>query len=581
MKARYLLVLVVSFLTFGVARSNPVDINVQPAFLGQMNAAIDTYRADLTNNSAVTQQGQVSVNDPYGAVYPFRLEPGEKKFIYLYQTFTTRGDWFWNLKSAPAAGGGPVTKTTMSEHQPAQRDQTRYLLVLDSSESMSTGRGSTTRPPLGEDGRYECLPDRLPSRGSAYRLFNVIVVSDKAAKLISSGARRALSEYVLCGGEIAFCSSSAAQECGFTISQTDQTSHFGLGNITTLDTDIFRPGAVGIQNVKTLTNLVESCSRRIPQMDPGLVDQPGSDQKPEKANQAQDPFSTKLPPFSKVATLLSLYFLAVVPCNYLLLRKMQRPELTWITAPLLAGVFAAVLFSSANALYKDGPASATRGTLLVQEGASNGFFNGVSEIFWAKSGTVSLQIPGCEYIDDRNGSGSQTALGAGYQGTNPNQTPTGISDNGSGFQWTYASRNLELKEVGLMQQISTAGWFTFTSDADGGKFSVTNNSPYPVDNASLHVGYASTSARTLKRGETISVRPATDLRKSLIDANNGFPARPDRIGLSGSINDLPVGVRFGKTIFERTDIALEAYAKDSVGELALDTRPSLIFPILK
>ncbi|HSI73084.1 MAG TPA: hypothetical protein VK934_07885, partial [Fimbriimonas sp.] len=57
---------------------------------------------------------------------------------------------------------------------------------------------------------------------------------------------------------------------------------------------------------------------------------------PTAANTQRDPFSTKLPPASQVFLVLGIYFLVVVPLNFIVLKKLNRAELAWFTAPVIS-----------------------------------------------------------------------------------------------------------------------------------------------------------------------------------------------------------------------------------------------------
>src|ERR1700722_5218864 len=80
---------------------NPVDVNIRPAFLGNDDAAVESYRADLFNNTAETQVGEISV-EPSGTSYPFPLPPMGRRGVFLYHTDASWGrDWSWNVHCSP------------------------------------------------------------------------------------------------------------------------------------------------------------------------------------------------------------------------------------------------------------------------------------------------------------------------------------------------------------------------------------------------------------------------------------------------------------------------------------------------
>jgi hypothetical protein len=115
---------------------------------------------------------------------------------------------------------------------------------------------------------------------------------------------------------------------------------------------------------------------------------------PEQRN----PFQTALPPTGRIATVLGVYFLVVVPLNFMILKKIRRGELAWLTAPVISLAAAGVLFSSASGLYGAKMATSSRGVLVMQDGSNDAYFVGSSQMFFPSGGSIDLGLHGVEEI---------------------------------------------------------------------------------------------------------------------------------------------------------------------------------------
>jgi hypothetical protein len=104
--------------------------------------------------------------------------------------------------------------------------------------------------------------------------------------------------------------------------------------------------------------------------------------------------SLALPPIGGLIALLAGYIVLIGPVNYLVLRRLDRRELAWITMPALIGIFAVSAYLFGTAL---------RGTdLIVNEvaivrgapGATEGTAQVYLGIFSPSRGTYQVQVPG-------------------------------------------------------------------------------------------------------------------------------------------------------------------------------------------
>jgi hypothetical protein len=571
MNIRGALIVLIALLGVGSARATgPVDASILPAFIGNPDESVDTFRADLENHSPQTQSGSVSVSG--GTVYPFTLPPYGKQSIFLYHVYTSFGAWSWRVQCSPS-GQGPATDIGNSEvaNYGASSDQP-VLAIAPMGETVDLGS-------RGLQGRslYRCTAELSPDRGIAYAPFVAVVVTDAAEHAMTPEVAEALKEYALSGGTLILGSPKRRHLANAApYGRYEEPCGFGTTIYLGFDPSDQLQGTKS-ENEMELQSAIPT-SRRLRPTNAGFITDPISYQN-NSGQSASDPFSVKLPPFAKVATLLGIYFLAVVPLNYFLLRKLQKPELTWVTAPLLALVFAGALFSSAKGLYQSTASSATRGTLMVQEGLPKGVFSGASDIFLPKSGSVPLNIVSAEYLDDRSSMDPGVVRSVMDGQPTPMPSLPGEVDEKSIEVPAYQARNLEIKELGLVQTVNAKDWFEFQMGKPSGGFiaaAVKNDSPYAIEKAVLYAGDIASAPQTLKPGETIKLETVPTLRDTeatIPPPASALVAKDHRLLLTGFINDLPVGANVGNRVKERTNIELAAFARPELRLQYLELPP--------
>ena len=143
--------------------------------------------------------------------------------------------------------------------------------------------------------------------------------------------------------------------------------------------------------------------------------------------------SLALPPIGGLIALLGAYILLIGPVNYLVLKRMDRRELAWVTMPVLIGIFAVGAYGFGSAL---------RGSeLIINEvaivrgapGATDGMAQVYLGIFSPSRGTYQLRVPGGALLsspmsgDFFGGDGTSASLDV-LQGD-----PARIRDLGVGF----------------------------------------------------------------------------------------------------------------------------------------------------
>ncbi|MES1227727.1 MAG: hypothetical protein ABUL72_03595, partial [Armatimonadota bacterium] len=119
---------------------------------------------------------------------------------------------------------------------------------------------------------------------------------------------------------------------------------------------------------------------------------------PDEGGVTSNPFRATLPQTSKVLLILTCYFIAVVPLNFIVLRKLKKGELAWGTAPLLSLAFAGVFFASAQDLYTAKLSTSTKGVLVMQQGDSQAYVIGDSQMYFPHGGRYDLKLNGVDSL---------------------------------------------------------------------------------------------------------------------------------------------------------------------------------------
>jgi len=280
---------------------------------------------------------------------------------------------------------------------------------------------------------------------------------------------------------------------------------------------------------------------------------------PQPAN--EDPFSTTLPPTSSVFGLLALYFVLVVPVSFLVLRKLKKGELAWLTAPLLSLGFAGLLFKSAQSLYAAALSTASQGVVVLQEGSPEALFFGTSQMFFPRGGTYDLGLRGVDSMSAVNStqdyySGRSNAL-AGF---NP-------VDVGEIKAPSLEANNLAFREVSYVQRVPEAHWFSIER-SDPKHFRVENLSPYPFAGSLVNGTWASPAftlnpgaAKTIEVGAGSTVAQGTSLSAS--DPRN-FTRWNGRVALQGTISGFRPGPQVGQEVKGRSGTEIVAFAQETV-----------------
>lgn len=276
-----------------------------------------------------------------------------------------------------------------------------------------------------------------------------------------------------------------------------------------------------------------------------------------------DPFSMKLPPASRIATLLGAYFVVVVPLNFLILRKLRRGELAWFTAPIISLGFAGVLFTSAQSLYSAKMSTLTQGLLVAKQGVDEGMFVGDSEMFVPRGGTYDLGLKNVDAV----GRMSPNPYGGGYVSTDDSSTLGAIDEGDQVAVPAMPANNLAFREIAFRQRVPAGRWFSIDVRPDGEKLKCTvrNESPYPLLGAKLMLGASEQPIGTLDPGASQTVVGEIERALPGREAPNdlsGITGHYGGVALEGNLGYFRPGPQIGNPVNVLNGVRIAFFAKE-------------------
>jgi len=172
-----------------------------------------------------------------------------------------------------------------------------------------------------------------------------------------------------------------------------------------------------------------------------------------------DPFSTKLPAPAKVLWILCSYFVVIIPINFLLLKKLKRGELAWVTAPLISVGFAGAFFAAASDLYSAKLSTATQGLIVATSGSPDALFVGRSQLFFPQGGEFDLRMNDVESVFAPTQ--GDEYYGYGYRSRDDQQSLQDVNpiDVGHVLVSRMDVGNLSFREIAFKEIVADAKWF--------------------------------------------------------------------------------------------------------------------------
>jgi len=255
---------------------------------------------------------------------------------------------------------------------------------------------------------------------------------------------------------------------------------------------------------------------------------------------------------------LAAYFVCVVPINFLVLRKLKRGELAWITAPIISLAFAGMLFRSAGSLYKAGMSTVTSGVVVAQDGSPEAMFIGGTQMFVPRAGSYDLKLKNVDslgFVPDQ-----EPWRGGGMRSGDDSASFASI-DDGEIEVPGMSTNNLTFRRLTYRQRVPISSWFHVQLSPAGettARCEVTNSSSFTLRNAQIDVGANSLPIGDLPPGKKLAMTVSL-ARDGGTPANDQsdihmFTLNKSRVALTGQLDGFRPGPQIGESIPGRSEI---------------------------
>lgn len=296
---------------------------------------------------------------------------------------------------------------------------------------------------------------------------------------------------------------------------------------------------------------------------------------------AADPFSTELPPTGRVLWILVGYFVAIIPVNFLLLKKLKKGELAWFTAPLISVAFAGAFFAAAKDLYSAKLSRATQGLIVATQAGTDDVFIGRSQMFFPQGGEFDLKMAGVESIGPAR---SPYDYYYGYRRQADDNALDDLNpvDVGHVVISHMDVNNLAFRELAYQQISTPSRWVKVDLNRETHKLTLTNISSYDLaDCSAIVAGETFQVAPHLAphSSKTVSL-PASISRQVVEEQTRGGPApysggpqpalqyrdlaeitsQTKEIVVKAVVSDAPVGPLVGSAVGSRQNIMLAFFS---------------------
>ncbi len=329
----------------------------------------------------------------------------------------------------------------------------------------------------------------------------------------------------------------------FTIGSPQQPeaaiAKIGRGELVMLAFDPFEdPFRTWIGRGKVLTSLSTSDAKPNPADQQGAI-RYGRQTPLQFAFQGSMPSYSKgtlaFPPVSRIAAVLIGFAILAVPVNFLLLRKLGKGELAWITAPIISLFFAGLVLSGTGELYQRSASRSSAGIVTGHEGVGLNF-EGQQQFFIPRAGKHDLKLTGIEVL-----SPPPDEFGMYRGGMDQRRQNDSFLELGQIIAPAYTSTSLSFREFALYQRLPAVPMMgRLRATREGAEVrvtgEVTNTTGSTISQAQIQVGGVNVGKPTnLAPGQSIQVNT-----KAKLDQFQRAPAR-----LKGFVDPAVVGSQFG------------------------------------
>lgn len=462
---------------------------------------------------------------------------------------------------------------------------------------------------------YSCLPESAPDRAIGYDGLDLLVLGEGTER-VSDDVVRAIKGFVLGGGRVLFTggaisptlrdprwqgivpgvsprvvtkpgsrflsnilSARFSQEVSLTVIDPDDsasvemddgvpmfvTKGIGLGEVVYWAFDPFQGPVRNAANrsvlferlfdgQKAARDLFLSTNNIVTTVNqdhyyPAFSRYGGYANEPTDASSA---FSVEPPATGTVAFVLGLFFIVVIPINFIVLAKIKKGHWAWMTSPVIGVAFASIFFFISRELYSKSLSRATSAVVVSHEGAGIAYAFADQQFFFPRGGIYDLGLRGVEMFAPPLGWNEY----AQWRQSSSSGFGDAVIDTGEMRVPAAAVSNLTFKETHVRQIMP----FTYRFPAqiecvrEGNsvrmKAVVTNDSPYVLEDVQLDVGLGSTKMDDIPPGRTSSVDTLLNIRDNDINANFGYSDS------AGRTRFIPITREFGGVMLTARAVGL-------------------------
>jgi hypothetical protein len=590
------------FLLSGVANAQGLRMGVQQVWSGLSASRPNPYYANIENLGPETN-GIISTDQSGNQTkieYPVELPSGSHKRVLFNSS---------SFEDSKVLLRTTVGNKEVDIRGNYSNEQARIGLISDNPSDLifmkgqpqEKNDGSRNSDYLGIGG---CTPDDAPDRSFGYTCLDALVLGDGTEKLRDEQIR-AIRLYVQSGGSLVFIGGASQSASGdprwknlLPVTKTSVVTKSGLTELTgtprigSHEVKVQRGscflrsyggGLVSILSVNPFESPIRESEDRRAIMSKsirtlrsqtfnrlmlGQIGQTnyqdvygsgtyttyspatvvGTKAKPIMpfSQSNLDPYDIKPPSLSSIFWLLLAYGIVVVPINFLILKKLNRMEIAWISTPVISVVFSLILLNSTIGLYKAGQTTRSTAVALLGEPNEDSIVFGRSEMFFPQAKSYNLGVENIEFLLARERYGNSDNSGLNL-----------IDDGRHVIAPNVRTSNLAFKEITYLQ---TSKEFTGLTVSlirkDNEPFvRVENRSNLTVNGISIFgPGKQFDSQKALNKGEHLDIE-ATTLINSKPDKKRDLSVTgwseianttPNRIVVLMGIESVHVGPKYGE-----------------------------------
>jgi hypothetical protein len=586
-----------------VSSAQGIRMSIQQIWSGLEPFQSNPYYAHIENNGPNTT-GLLSTNESGEKLsidYPVELPSGTKKRVLFSSGSSNDGKVVLHTalgsKEASIKGSYSTEQTRFG----LISDNPSDLIFLKSQASSSDLSSSSSAVGVGG-----CTPDDAPDRSFGYNCLDAVVLGDGTEKLRDEQIR-AIKLFVQSGGSLVFvggAAQSASNDARWkdllpisnphVITREGLTELVGSPRFGSISTSIARGSCFGRSYGGGIVSIVsinpfespmrESEDRKSIMMKavrwnhkqafrqlikeqigqesdessmamsatasggpsgymPGTVRTKGGIYAPISAG--SDPFQIKPPSLENIMWILIGYAIVVVPLNFLILKKLKKMELAWISTPVISVLFSLILLNSTIGLYKANATTRTASVAILGDENDESLVFGKSEMFFPRAKAYDLELQDVESIltgniYDRSDSGGMNLKDDGRHVIAPD----------------VQTANLAFKELGYVQTSRELHGLTMKLIQRDGQACVliTNHSRIGISNLMFcGTGLQETVTKEIPSGGSL-VQPVGKFIRSKLDSKHpdsvtGWQkiasSSPNKIVVLASADSMQVGPKYG------------------------------------